>query len=213
MHCTRLAGQFFVTSVAGTTSFSESGTTSLTATDTEASKNAEGAAPIPEHAQSSVNMIGQIHARYEAGATFWQRRLESLTRAAGTATFCALVAVLLSGWVGWQILWMLGRQVSDPQPFFWIDSLATGGALLMTALILATQRRADEFAEGRERLMLELAVLADNKSSKLIELIEQLRQDHPQIVDRPDNEARDMARPVDPKVLFDAVAPAAPATR
>jgi uncharacterized membrane protein len=174
---------------------------------TDATLGAKSA--LPGHADSSVAAIEAIHAQHDQRASPWQRRLEALTRAAATPAFCAATALSLGTWIGWHVAWGAGAAVPDPRPFEWFEGIGTWAALFMTALILATQRRADEFAEARERLMLELALLGEKKSAKLIEMVEQLRRDLPQIENLHDSEARDMSRPIDPQALFEAVDPGA----
>jgi uncharacterized membrane protein len=66
----------------------------------------------------------------------------------------------------------------------------------VTALI-NTQRRENEFACHHEQLTLELAILSEQKSAKIIALLEELRQDHPEIRNRVDNEAAAMSAPAD----------------
>lgn len=48
------------------------------------------------------------------------------------------------------------------------------GALYMTVLILSTQRRDDELARQKEHLFLQLTFLVDQKSAKIIELLEEM---------------------------------------
>jgi uncharacterized membrane protein len=60
-------------------------------------------------------------------------------------------------------------------------------------LILATQRREDQLAQRREQLTLELAILGEQKTAKIIQLLEESRQDNPQVHDRHDPEAEAMA--------------------
>jgi uncharacterized membrane protein len=182
-------------------------------TASPATVRAQGAAAgetgaLPGHADSSVTAIEAIHAQHDDRASPWERRLEALTRASATPAFCALTAACLVAWIGWHVAWRAGAPVADPQQFDWLEGIGTFAALFMTALILATQRRADEFAEARERLMLELALLAEKRTAKLIELLERLRRDDPQIDNFHDPEARDMAHPIDPRRLFEAVDPA-----
>ncbi len=52
-------------------------------------------------------------------------------------------------------------------------------------LILTTQRRADELAQHREQLTLELAILSEQKTAKVIELLEEMRRDNPNLRNRP----------------------------
>ena len=46
--------------------------------------------------------------------------------------------------------------------------------------------------------------MTEQKSAKVIELLEELRRDHPQIVDRIDHQADAMATPADPGAVLDA---------
>jgi hypothetical protein len=58
---------------------------------------------------------------------------------------------------------------------------------------------------GLRPLMLELAILNDQKSSKTIELLEEFRRDNPMIADRTDNEARAMSTPSDHRAVMDTI--------
>ena len=65
--------------------------------------------------------------------------------------------------------------------------------VVMGILILSTQRRADQLAELREQMTLELASVTERKVAKVIELIEELRRDSPTLKNRTDQEARQMS--------------------
>jgi uncharacterized membrane protein len=56
----------------------------------------------------------------------------------------------------------------------------------MVVLILATQRREDQLAQHREHLILELALLDEQKTAKAIELLEEFRRNNPLIRNRVD---------------------------
>ena len=75
----------------------------------------------------------------------------------------------------------------------------------MTVLILTTQRREDEMAGHREQLTLELAILSEQKSAKIIALLEELRRDNPMIRDRHDAEAEALSTPADPNSVLEAI--------
>jgi uncharacterized membrane protein len=160
---------------------------------------------LPAHAGTSIDAIARMHAQHEDHASPAQRMIEHLIRAVATPASCLVITLALLAGTAWHVAWQIGAPVTDPRNFMWIDAFGTYAALLMTALILATQRRADEFADARERLMLELALVSEQKTAKIIELLEQLRRDHPAIGDHVDHQANAMARPIDPDALFDAV--------
>ena len=65
-------------------------------------------------------------------------------------------------------------------------------------MIVTTQRRAGKLSERREQMTLELTLLTEQKTAKIIALIEEMRRDSPQLHNRIDQEARDMSAPADP---------------
>jgi uncharacterized membrane protein len=75
----------------------------------------------------------------------------------------------------------------------------------LTVLILATQRRENELASHHEHLTLELAILSEQKSAKIIALLEELRQDHPDIHDRIDREAAALSEPTDAQSVLETI--------
>ena len=77
--------------------------------------------------------------------------------------------------------------------------------LIITTLILTSQRRKDELSELREQLTLELATMTEQKVAKLIALMEEQRRDSPQLADRVDTEAEQMSAPADPETVVEAI--------
>ena len=65
-------------------------------------------------------------------------------------------------------------------------------------MILISQSRADRFANLREQMTLEATLLTEQKTRKIIELLEELRRDSPGVRDREDVEASQMAAKADP---------------
>ncbi len=83
-----------------------------------------------------------------------------------------------------------------------MELILTVVAFEIAVMILTSQRRADRFANLREQMTLEATLLTEQKTRKIIELLEELRRDSPGIKDRLDIEAEQMAARADPhKVL------------
>ena len=99
----------------------------------------------------------------------------------------------------------LGLVPFDEPPFPWLQGLIGLAALVIASLILTTQRRDDQLATYREQLTLELSILAEQKSAKIIELLEELRRDSPSLHNRIDREAAAMATPSDPQIILEAI--------
>ena len=79
------------------------------------------------------------------------------------------------------------------------QALAALGALLMTIMILTTQNRQIKHAEQRAHLDLQVNLRAEQKIAKLIQLVEELRRDLPDVKNRVDPVADAMTKAVDPE--------------
>jgi uncharacterized membrane protein len=160
----------------------------------------------PAHIEDTVRAIARLRKDHEKRATSFQRTLDRITARAGSPGFVVLLTTLVVIWVGLNYLLLaLGSEPIDGPPFFWMQGAVTLAAVYMTALILTTQRRENELTSNHEQLTLELAILSEQKSAKIISLLEELRQDHPEIRNRVDNEAAAMSAPADPQSVLEAI--------
>ena len=98
----------------------------------------------------------------------------------------------------------LGFRPFDPPPFPWLSGAASLASLYLVVLILTAQKRDDRLMQRRELLSLELAILSEQKTAKVIALIEELRRDNPLIHNRIDEQADRMAEPANPQSVIDA---------
>lgn len=161
---------------------------------------------LPAHIEDTVQAIARLHAEHYEQATPLQKLVDRLTARAGRPEFVAVVTVAVIGWMVLNsTLMILGRHPWDEPPFFWMQGMVGLSALYMTLLILATQRREDQLASHREQLTLELGILSEQKSAKMIALLEELRRDQPDVPDRIDREAVAMSEPADPQAVLDAI--------
>jgi uncharacterized membrane protein len=162
---------------------------------------------LPPHIDETIQSIAQLHAEHHQKTTQVQRGLERLTALAGRPLFIGVLTVFLVAWIGSNLLaTAVGFQAVDPPPFVWLVGVVSVISLYVVVLVLATQRREDELSQRRDQLTLELAVLSEQKATKIIQLLEEARRDNPLIHDRFDQEADDMARPSNPETVLAAIA-------
>lgn len=162
--------------------------------------------PLAAHVEETVRSIALLRAKHHKGASIAQHHVDRATALAGRPSFLGLISCTTALWIGANsALSYLGLQTIDPPPFAWLELTATVTALLMAVLILVTQRSASRLAEVRGEMTLELALLTEQKTTKLIELVEELRRDTPQVRDRLDSEADEMSIRTDPHALHVAV--------
>jgi uncharacterized membrane protein len=156
--------------------------------------------------EDTVEAIARFQASHEADASRIQRLIERVTRAAGRPVFVALLTGLVVGWIALNLgLIASGQKAIDEPPFIWLQGVVALTALYMTILILTTQRREDKLSGLRDQLTLELSILGEQKSAKIIGLLEELRRDDPTISNRPDDQAEVLATPADPDAVVDAL--------
>ena len=177
------------------------------APDRPATGDDRSATPIlPAHIEATVRAIAELHAEHHRRATPVQRVVARLTSIVGRPRFVGLLTLAIALWIGLNLgLRGLGLVAFDAPPFPWLQDVGAVLSLYITVLILITQRHDDQLSEHREQLTLELAILSEQKSAKIIELLEELRRDSPHLVDRVDHEAVAMAQPADPQAVLDAI--------
>ncbi len=146
--------------------------------------------PVQEHADT----IADIHREVISGLSAHQRGVERLTAWLGRPrTLYVIVAVIL----GWSAANLLAARGWDPSPFPLLQGLVSAAALVTTTMVLITQNRLSRHNERRAQLDLHINLLAEQRSAKLIALIEELRRDSPSVKDRHDPEAEALQQPSD----------------
>jgi uncharacterized membrane protein len=161
---------------------------------------------LPAHIEDTIRSIAELHAAHHRGATALERAAERMTRFLGRPRFIGLLTASVGGWVVVNlVVQRLGFRAFDPPPFAWLEFFVSLVSLYMVVLVLTTQRRDDQLAQHREQLTLELAILSEAKTAKIIELLEAIRRDSPHLPDRHDEEAAAMAAPADPQSVLDAI--------
>ncbi len=155
----------------------------------------------------TVHAIARLHALHRAGATPLEKLFAGMTAAMKRPRFAAVTTAAIAAWIGWNLASRLlfGLAPFDPPPFLWLVAAAQIGALYVTLNILASQRREDELAELREQLALDLAILNEQKTAKIIHLLQELRRDLPEVDDPADAEAEAMEHPSDPAMILEAI--------
>ncbi|MDB4935743.1 MAG: hypothetical protein JWP87_2715 [Labilithrix sp.] len=161
----------------------------------EAAQNAQ----VAEHAET----IAAIRARADNQRSPSQRYVESFTATIGRPATIAILLALIAVWIAWNgYEHASGRKALDEPPFFWLQGVVALYAALISTFVLATQNREKRHGEQRAYLELQVNLLAEQKTAKIIELLEELRRDMPTVRDRVDHQADAMQLPVDTKAVL-----------
>ena len=161
---------------------------------------------LPPHIEEAVGALTRLHAEHHKAATPLQRALSLVSFVLAHPWFIGCFSVAVASWIGLNLLiFGAGYIAPDPPPFLWLGFVLSLSSLYMVVLVYANQRRDDELAEIREQLTLELALLNERKTAKVIELLEEFRRDIPIVDDRDDPQATAMAEPVEPERVVEAI--------
>ena len=132
---------------------------------------------LPEHIEKAVDAIADIHRRHHQQSTSVQRWVARFTNVVARGRFVGGLTILLILWIGVNGLAQLaGVHPPDPPPFNYLEILASLASVYITLLILIAQRRENELSDAREQLTLELTLLNEQKSAKIVALLEELRR-------------------------------------
>ncbi len=152
----------------------------------------------------SIETIVNLHLHVEKNVDSHQRMIEAITAALGRPRTFYSILVFVVAWCLTNILLPVEHLRSfDLPPFAWLQGLVSLVGLLTATAVLITQRRQAAKDERSRQLMLQINLLQERKITKVIELLEELRQDLPGVRDRFDPEVESMRTAVDPHEVLE----------
>jgi uncharacterized membrane protein len=156
--------------------------------------------------QKNIGAVLDFYTREEQKITRSQRILERVSHMVGKPAYLGFILLCVLLWVLANLaLRLVGKTPFDPPPFFWLQGLIALGALLTTTVVLAKQNRFSRLAEQRAHLDLKVTLLTEQKAAKLIHLLEELRRDLPNVIDRHDPMAAAMQESMSPGLVLAAL--------
>jgi uncharacterized membrane protein len=178
-------------------------------TSPQSSAPDESNAFVPEHVTRNVQAVTEMHLQSERtvnAVNAHQRAIESCTARLGRPASLYVILAVVSLWILVNTLGhRFGLPALDPPPFVWLQGVIGLAALLTAAMVLITQDRQAKLIERRMHLDLQVNLLTEQKAAKLIELLEELRRDLPNVRDRRDREAEVMQHAAEPLKVIAAL--------
>ena len=161
-----------------------------------------------EHNQISQNIeaVLEFYTREEQKISRSQRILERISNLVGQPVFLGFILIFVALWmIANAVLRRLGMAEFDPAPFSWLQGIVGLGALLTATVVLTKQNRLAKLAEQRAHLDLKVTLLTEQKAAKLIDLLEELRRDLPNVGNRHDPEAAALQQSMNPDLVLAAL--------
>jgi uncharacterized membrane protein len=154
----------------------------------------------------NIAAVHDFYTREEQKRSPSQRHAESIGGFVGRPAFLVVILLFVSVWMGVNLaLIAWGKAPFDEPPFIWLQGLTGLAALLTTTFVLIKQNRVDKLSEQRAHLDLKVTLLIEQKTAKLIDLMEELRRDLPNVRDRHDSGAAVMQQAMSPEGVLAAL--------
>ena len=162
---------------------------------------------VPEHVNENIGAIVALRQKAEQSLPRDQRAIEALAGLLGQPR--ALYALILSvaAWAVYNAYDLAAHgRTFDPPPFFILQGVLALYAAVMTTTILITQTRQRKDSERNAHLELQVSLLAEQRTAKIVALLEELRRDLPNVRDRVDPVADALQEAVPPTAVSSALA-------
>jgi uncharacterized membrane protein len=174
-----------------------------TTTSTDSTVNQDLIDSIKDPIAKNIETINSLRTQESDNITNHQQILESITLFFGQPIFLYLLLVLFTIWIGDNFLAPLVP--FDLPKFRWTDDILGAASLIISTGVLIRQTRQEKLAEQRSQLTLHLNLLVEQKTAKIISLLEELRTDLPNVNNRHDQEAHMMKEIADPIAVLEAI--------
>ncbi len=154
----------------------------------------------------NIEAVLEFYARAEEKISRPQWVLERIGDFIGQPMFLGFILLFVSVWIAASVIApRLGIAEFDPAPFFWLQGIVSLGAFLTATVVLTKQNRLAKLEEQRAHLDLKVTLMIEQKAAKLINLMEELRRDLPNVRNRDDPEAEVLQQSMDPDRVLAAL--------
>jgi uncharacterized membrane protein len=161
---------------------------------------------LPGNVANNIETIARLRDRAAHGMGVHQRMVEAVARRVGRPRTVYTLVGVVAVWVAYnELAPRLGWRVVDAPPFLWLQGAVALFAALTTTLVLVAQTRQREEQDQRAHLELQLNLLSEQKATKIVALLEELRRDLPDVRDRRDPVAEAMQQEIDPHAVHSAI--------
>jgi uncharacterized membrane protein len=171
-----------------------------------APSNLAAPAALPSSAKENLQALSNITDHEESQISGVQAVIEKISGFFGSPAYFAFAVVFIVAWIAVNVWGMdKGWRHVDVPPFFWLQGLVSSNALLLTVAVLIRQNRLGQIAEHRAHLDLQINMLTEQKVTKTLQLVDDLRRDLTALRGRPDEEVAEMTKPADAHALMHAI--------
>lgn len=162
---------------------------------------------VARQVDHNIESIVAMQRREGENVSLAQRRVETLRRLIVRPSYLYTLLLTIGAWIGFNLgAKLLGATALDVPPFAMLDTAMTFISLITTTVVLIAQSRQAKLEQQHAHLDLQVNLLTEQKVTKLIHLMEELRRDLPMVKNRDDPQANALQERADAEQLITAIA-------
>lgn len=165
-----------------------------------------GSENLSSPARQNIAALAEIYEREEARVSGLQLSIERVSGFIGSPAYFACVVAFICVWIAantWGA--RAGWTYYDEPPFFWLQGIVSSNALLLTIAVLIRQNRMAQLAQHRAHLDLQINLLTEQKVTKILQVIDDIRRELPMLRASEDREVSEMTKPADAGAILHAI--------
>lgn len=156
--------------------------------------------------EANLDKIDLFARRQDRMVSGEQRVIERICLIFGTPRFFILFLLACALWIGADYVdFRMTGDFFDAPPFSELQGIVSFMGVLITIAVLIRQNRLARVEGHRAHLELQVNLLAEQKTTKIIQLLEELRRDLPNVRDRNDAHAETLQEIVNPDAVLQAI--------
>lgn len=161
---------------------------------------------LPSAFQEHLSTVSEFYARHNEELSPVQKAVEKISFFLGSPAYVVGNLVFVVLWIIWNLAAPeLGFDQWDEPPFFWLQGMIALNAFVISTTVLIRQNRMSTLASQHSHLDLQVNLLAEEKNSKIIRMLEELRRDLPNVQNRADPEAEELSKPTDTDAVLSII--------
>ena len=159
-----------------------------------------------QHTEEAIEAVAELERDAQEAMSHHQRWIENVTSRLGTPVSVYFIAIFVVLWILVNLLVLhAGGKTFDPPPFPWLQGIVALSALLMAVLILTTANRVALIDTARDKLDLQINLLNERRTAKLIRMLDELRRDLPETPTHEDPEVEQLSEPTNTQEVVRAI--------
>jgi uncharacterized membrane protein len=165
------------------------------------------------HTDESIEAVADLERDAQDAISRHQRWIARVTNRIGQPMTFYLIVAFVGLWIGTNLVVLnASGKTLDAPPFPWLQGIMTLSGLLVAILILTTANRVAMIDTQRDKLTLQINLLNERRTGKLLLMLDELRRDTPDVPTHNDPEVQQLSEPTNTQEVARAIEQRTPPT-